>query len=189
MIWHSSSVEETLSELNSDKNRGLTRARAAELSKKLGENRVVEQREHSFLEGFLNQIKMPLFLVVVFISLVAIIYTAVKKDNSFAMPISVIIISFIGAVVSAAIEKYAYIIIKNANKKVYHKTKVIRDAEEQEIDSALLVPGDIVLLQSGDYIPADSRIIDCEAFRCDESMLTGEVLPPTITASTHLSAR
>lgn len=174
MIWHSSTTNDIVSELNSDVKRGLSRAQAQALLSKYGENRLLQPRSRNFFERFLHQLKKPIMLALILASVVSIVYTLFIADNNWLKPTVLIVFSLAGALISAAMENHAESVLRILRKKDSQTARVIRDGTLETVNTALLVPGDIILLESGDYIPADARLVEAVGLRCDESMLTGE---------------
>ena len=149
-----------------------------------GKNVISTEQPPSFLNRVLGQLKSKLVYVLFTISIIAFIISLVYKETDFYSPLLIIAVVVINAIVSAYHLyrcDHAISSLKNATNP---DTTVIRDGVEQVIPSSLLVPGDIVIFQTGDYITADCRLIDTNNFRCNESYLTGITIPVTKSAST-----
>ena len=183
MIWHSAEAIEVLKELGVDKTKGLANGVADIRLDEFGKNVISTEEPTSFLNRVLGQLKNKLVYVLFAISIIAFIISLVYKETDFYSPLLIIAVVVINAIVSAYHLyrcDHAISSLKNATNP---DTTVIRDGVEQIIPSSLLVPGDIVIFQTGDYITADCRLIDTNNFRCNESFLTGITIPVNKSAS------
>jgi Ca2+-transporting ATPase len=164
------SVEEIFNKLDSNLG-GLTEKEVQEKQKIYGLNILNDQKKTDFLKILIKQFTSPL----IFILIAAAILTGFLHEW---LNMSVII----GAVVINAIlgfyqEYKAENTLDSLTTYIKDRTRVIRNKKEEEIDSALLVPGDIIEVSYGSRIPADGRIISATNLRIDESILTGESIP------------
>lgn len=183
MIWHSAEALDVLNELGVDKNKGLANGVADLRLGEFGKNVISTQDPPSFAKRFLGQLKSKLVYVLFTISIVSFVLSLVYKESDYFSPLLIIAVVIINAVVSAYHLyrcDHAISSLKNATNP---DTTIIRDGVEQIIPSSLLVPGDIVIYQTGDYITADCRLIETNNFRCNESYLTGIVIPVNKSAS------
>lgn len=161
---------------HTDKNKGLTSQQVAEIQAKKGLNKFEEGKKETILEKVLHHLAEPtsiILLIAVAISTLLAIY----EGHSFADPIvilSIVLIDTFLAVFQETSADKAIEALKNINADTI---VVIRDGEQQSVEVAQLVPGDILILEAGDLIPADARIIDSVNMKVDESTLTGESLP------------
>jgi len=149
------------------------------LSEKEAENRLktygfneIKGREVGLFDVFLRQFKSPFFYLL-FIAAILAFFIGDNKIDSLVIFIFIFVNVLMGFFQEARAEK-AVLLLK---KYIPLKTKVLRSGEEKIIDKNLLVPGDIVLLESGDIVPADLRILKVENFLIDESVLSGESVP------------
>jgi len=168
-VWHSFSVEKTLQELKSNIN-GLNEEEAEKRLKKFGLNKLPEEKMFSRLKLFLGQFKSPL----IYILLIAGIITLILSEYTD----SIVIFSavFLNTIVGYLQESKASQALTKLKKFLQLKAIVFRDGKEKEILQKDIVPGDIILLRSGNKVSADSRIIEAHDLRVDESSLTGEWL-------------
>jgi Ca2+-transporting ATPase len=150
---------------------GLTRAEVLKLRQQYGENRLPAEKGTTVWTILLNQIKSPL----VYIILVAAgVSFAVREYNDFAIIMAVVVIDVILGFIQEYQAQQTYTALKGLLKPT---TTVVRDGERQEIEVWELVPGDVVLLNSGEHIPADGMITDSTKLSIDEAILTGESEP------------
>jgi len=168
-VWHSFSVEKTLQELKSNTN-GLSEEEAEKRLKKFGLNKFPEEEIFSRLKLFLGQFKSPL----IYILLIAGIITLILSEYTD----SIVIFSavFLNTIVGYLQESKASQALTKLKKFLQLKAIVFRDGKEKEILQKDIVPGDIILLRSGNKVSADSRIIEAHDLRVNESSLTGEWL-------------
>ncbi len=170
-LWHSMGVAEVLKELGVDAYRGLTKEEVKSRLEKYGYNELKKEEKISPFTLFLNQFKNILIIIL----LIAIGFSALVGELIDAAIIGVIVMfcALLGFIQEYRAEKAL-----EALKKMLSPTiTVLRDDKEEEIPSREIVPGDILLLEAGDKIPADARLIESYSLRCDEAPLTGESVP------------
>ena len=177
MIWHSTDRAAVLKELEVDDKKGLPNGVADMRLEKYGRNIISDSGKPTYLKRFLSQLNSKLVLVLIITALLSFIVSLMYNEvNSFS-PLLIIGIVIINAAVSA----YHLHTCDNALDGMKSATNptaaVLRDGIVKNINSALLVPGDIILLEEGDYISADARIIESNEFRCNEVSLTGSEIP------------
>lgn len=169
--WHSIEVVQVLKELNTDLHRGLTEDAVKSKLEKYGYNELKKEERVSPLTIFINQFKNILIIIL----LVAICLSALVGEIVDTVIIGVIVIF---CAVLGFIQEYRAERALDALKKMLSPTiTVLRAGREEEIPSKELVPGDILLLEAGDKIPADARLVENYSLRCDEAPLTGESVP------------
>jgi cation-transporting P-type ATPase F len=170
-MWHHLPVEEVLRFLDVNPSSGLSREEVSRRQKAFGPNRVTLRRGTPPWIKFLQQFNQPL----VYILLVAVAVTAFLGEWVDSSVIFGVV--FINAIIGFFQEAKAEKAIEALAKMVPTETDVRRDGRKQRIHSEELVPGDVVLLQSGDRVPADVRLVHVRNLQVDESALTGESLP------------
>ncbi len=168
--WHQLSVEDVFTQLSSS-SAGLSAAEVAKRQKEAGPNRVSSVRGTPAWLKFLRQFHQPL----VYIMLIAVGVTASLGEWVDAAVIAAIVLA--NAIVGFLQETKAETAIDALAKMVVTETNVRREGNKQRVPSESLAAGDVVLLQSGDRVPADLRLIEVRSLRADESTLTGESLP------------
>lgn len=177
MIWHSTDRAAVLKELGVDDKKGLPNGVADMRLEKYGKNIISDSGKPTYLKRFLSQLNSKLVLVLIITALLSFIVSLMYNEvNSFS-PLLIIGI----VIVNAAVSAYHLHTCDNALDSMKSATNptaaVLRDGIVKNINSALLVPGDIILLEEGDYISADARIIESNEFRCNEVSLTGSEIP------------
>ncbi|MBR4910808.1 MAG: cation-transporting P-type ATPase [Clostridia bacterium] len=176
MIWHSSDVESVLNELSVDKNNGLPNGVAYERLDKYGKNQTAELKPVSFLRRFLTQINKKSVYALTVISLICVVFSSIYGNNDYSY-LLIIAFAVLNALITAAIlyscDRASYV-----QKAASIPTcTVLREGVQRTIPANELAIGDIVILEEGNYIPADVRLIETNAFRCNELALTGEIVP------------
>jgi Ca2+-transporting ATPase len=170
-VWHSLEIAQALKELGTDSHQGLSDEEVRSRLEKYGYNELKEEEKTSSLTLFINQFKN----IMITILLIATVLSALVGETFDAGLILVIVVF---CAVLGFIQEYRAERALEALKKMLSPTiTVLRKGEEEEIPSKELVPGDILLLETGDKIPADARLIENHSLRCDEASLTGESIP------------
>ncbi len=171
-IYHKKKIEDIFKELKTSY-RGLSEEDAKSRLQEYGLNEIKEKKKVSPLKIFFSQFKN----FIIGILFVALVISLIIGENLDAIIIGIILI--LNAVFGFIQEYKAEKAIEALKKLASLKATVIRENKRQEIDAATLVPGDIILLETGDKIPADSRLIEIVNLETQESSLTGESTPIT----------
>lgn len=184
MDYYQMTVEDTAVKLATDLKTGLTNNEALRRLAETGENKLTVQKTKSLFIRFLGQFKdvMILILMAAVAASFLIAFTEGNAKN-FIEPVLILLIVIFNAVMGVMQENKAEKALEALKKLSTPRCRVLRDGHEEIINSAHLVPGDIIFVEAGDYIPADSRVISCSLAKCDESALTGESLPSEKNAS------
>jgi Ca2+-transporting ATPase len=168
MNWHEKSIEEVLKELSVDSKKGLDTESAKERLEKYGPNELKQEKGRSFFKKLLAQFSD--FLVLILIAAALVSFFIGETQDAIVILAIVVVNAMLGLYQEGKAEKAL-----DALKKMASPTaKVIRDGKTIEVYSRELVPGDIVVLETGDIVPADLRIIDSKNLKIDEASLTGE---------------
>jgi len=170
MEWKKLSIEETFKNLDSNIN-GLTSKQAQENLAKYGRNELVEGKKAGPVRLFLGQF-MDILILILIIAAVAAYYVGDALDA-----IVILIVVLINAIVGFVQEYRAEKAMEKLKGLISAEAVVIRDGQEQKVTAGDLTLGDIVLLEEGDKVPADLRIVESYDLLIDESALTGESLP------------
>jgi len=162
---------QVLKELNSDPYQGLSKDEVKRRLEKYGYNELKKEEKISLLTLFFNQFKNILIIILI----IAIVLSALVGEVVDAMIIAVIVVF---CAVLGFIQEYRAERALEALKKMLSPTiTLLREGKEEEVPTKDIVPGDIMLLEAGDKIPADARLIENHSLRCDEAPLTGESAP------------
>ena len=170
MDWHSLSKKETLDNLRSSE-KGLDEKEVQKRFAKYGKNIIKKQKTRSKFNILAKQFKSLLILILV----LAVIISVIIGHWIDATVIAIIV--FLNAGIGFIQEYKAEEIIEKLRESLRYKVLVLRNNIQKEIDSKFLVPGDIVLLNSGDKVLADCRILNLENLQVNEAILSGESFP------------
>jgi Ca2+-transporting ATPase len=168
--WYNLDVEKVFTRLETQSN-GITSSEAKIRLEKYGSNQLEAKAKFSSISIFLNQFKSPLIYILIIAGIITLFLT---KYIDTAVILSVVALN---AVIGFVQEYKAEESIKKLAKIVASKARIIRNESELEIDTAEVVPGDIVVLSSGVKVPADLRLFMVKELKIDESALTGESVP------------
>ena len=172
MKYYNKSIDDILKELNTTL-KGLTDIDASNRLKEYGENKIVEAKKTTKFRRFLNQFNDIMIIVLIVVMILTFIYASIYS-NDYTDTIVIFIVVIINAVVGFLQEEKAEVTLEGLKKYEEDDCIVKRNGELMVVDTRVLVPGDIVVLNSGDKVPADARIIECTNLKVDESPLTGE---------------
>ena len=178
MLSHSQSKEEILSAYSTDVQQGLSTAKVDELKQKYGQNRLREGKKKTNLQRFLDQFKDVMIIILILAAIVSFTIACIEGEpKEFFEPALILLIIIINAVMGVIQEGKAEKALDALKSMSTPNARVMRDGKEQVIDAAELVPGDIIILEAGDFIPADARLINSLSLKSEESALTGESVP------------
>lgn len=167
---HARAIDDVFSELKTSRH-GLSQAEAAHRLQRFGPNALPTTKPPSVYRVFLHQFASPLIYVLV---LAALVSSAIGEWSDAGFITAVLLVNAtIGTFQEYSAQRAAEVL----NQLVTTKARVLRDGDAHEVDADDLVPGDIVLIESGDKIPADLRLFSGRGLEVDESLLTGESVP------------
>jgi len=171
---YTESLRQVLDRLDTHRDRGLTEAEAARRLREYGENRLETARPPGLLRRCLAQLKDPMILVL--LAAAGLSWLAGGGRDWLDAAIILVIVA-VNTVISVAQEDNARKALEALDRLSAPKARVIRDGEERRVDSDGLVPGDLILLDAGDLVPADARVLWEAGLQTDESAMTGESMP------------
>ena len=174
--YYKLSVDETLNELNAD-SAGLSSERAAERLAQYGPNKLKEAEKPGFRKRFLTQMKDPMLIILLAAAGVSALTGAIAGESEWAETIIILAVVLLNAVLGVLQESKAEAAIEALQTMTAATCKVLRDGKMAVLHSDELVPGDVVLLEAGDAVPADGRIIESASLKIEEAALTGESVP------------
>lgn len=176
-MWYKKSKNEILKELDVDEKNGLSSTEALRRLEKYGKNKLETKKKKTLFKQFLSQLKD----VMIYILIIAAIISAFLGEISDALIILLVIV--INAVIGVIQESKAEKALDALKELSTPKALVKRDGSLKEILSEDIVPGDIVIIDAGRYIPGDLRLIDTANLKIEESAFTGESVPSEKDAS------
>lgn len=157
---------------------GLSQAQVAERMAQYGPNKLKEAEKESLISKFLHQLADPMTIILIVAAAISGV-TAAYSGEGFADVIIIMAVVIINAVLGVFQESKAEAAIEALQEIAAATSKVIRDGHQMTVKSEELVPGDIILLEAGDSVPADARIIESASMKIEEAALTGESVPVT----------
>lgn len=168
---------EVVNQLNSDVQKGLTTEEVNSRREKYGKNALEEHKKETLLVKFLKEFADVLIIILLVAAVISLIVAPHEWVDSFVIFVVVMLNAILGVVQESKAEKS----LEALKKMSSPECKVIRNGVTDKIPSEDLVVGDIILIEAGDFIPADARLIDAVNLQIDESALTGESVPVTKT--------
>ena len=171
---HGQSAGQVLEELDTSRERGLSRQEAQRRQAQYGPNRLERAKGKRLPLRLLGQLTDPMILVLLAAAGLSL-WAGGGEDWLDAAIILVIVV--VNACISLSQEDSARRALEALERLSAPRARVVRDGEELRLDAAELVPGDLIRLEAGDLVPADARILECAGLEADESALTGESAP------------
>ena len=157
---------------------GLSDAEVQRRAAQYGRNRLKEGRKTPLIQRFLQQLADPMILILLAAALISGV-TSVLQGESMADVFIILIVVIINAVLNVLQESKAEKAVASLQEMSAATSKVLRDGRQQTVPSEALVPGDVILLEAGDAVPADARVIEAASLKVEEAALTGESVPVT----------
>lgn len=178
MLFHSEEKELVVKELSTDIVKGLSEAQAAEKCSRFGDNRLQEKKKKSNLQRFADQFKDVMILILIAAAAISFTIACIEGNpREFFEPVLILLIVIMNAVMGVMQESKAEKALDALKGLSAPHARVIRDGAEKMIDAVELVPGDIIRLEAGDFVPADARLLHSVSLKSEESALTGESVP------------
>ena len=167
--------DDILTELESSAS-GLSEEQAEERLERYGENKLAEEKKTTVLQRFFQQLKDPMLLILLAAAAVSAVTNALSGE-SFTEVFIILVVVLLNAVLGVIQESKAEAAIEALQSMTAAKCKVLRGWELKVIESSRLVPGDVVVLEAGDAVPADGRLLESASLKIEEAALTGESVP------------
>lgn len=178
MDFFSKTKEEVISFLGTDKSAGLTGKQAAEKLAEHGENKLSQGKKKTNLQRFFEQFKDVMILILLMAAAVSFVIACVERNpKEFFEPVLILVIVVVNAIMGVIQESKAEKALEALKNMSAPHSRVIREGREEIIEATGLVPGDIIRLEAGDFVPADARLITSVNLKSEESALTGESVP------------
>ncbi len=178
MKFYCTDKEAVLQELDAAAE-GLTSAEAQKRLEQNGKNKLAAAKGKSLIRRFLEQLADPMIIILLVAAAISGVLAAMTPGESFADVIIILAVVIINAVLGVYQESKAEKAIEALQEMSAATSKVLRDGKVQIIHSEDLVVGDIILLEAGDAVPADARILENASLKVEEAALTGESVPVT----------
>lgn len=178
MIFYNEPREIVVSSLDCDPISGLYTEQVKLKHAKYGPNKLKEKKKKTNLQRFLDQFKDVMILILLVAAAISFVIACVEGNpKEFFEPLLILLIVVLNAVMGVLQESKAEKALDALKSLSAPHARVIRDGEEKIIDAVELVPGDIIRLEAGDFVPADARLLNSVSLKSEESALTGESVP------------
>jgi Ca2+-transporting ATPase len=178
LIPHSSSAQDVVKAFSSDAESGLDSKDIARLQSEYGPNVLAEKKKRTLIGRFFDQFKDVMIIILLIAAAVSFGVICVEKTwNELFEPALILIIVILNALMGVFQESKAEKALEALKNMSAPHARVIRDGEEHIIDAKQIVPGDIIKVEAGDFVPADARLIHSVSLKSEESALTGESVP------------
>ena len=176
-MWHSSSVEEVSKKLKTNINIGLSGEEAQKRFERYGPNNLKEKKKESIFVKFIKQFNDFMIITLIIAAIISAVVSKLNGEADYIDSIIIVAIVIFNAIMGLVQEQKAEKSLEALKKMSAPNAKVRRNGRVQEIDATMVVPGDIVILEAGNYVPADCRLINSYNLKNEESALTGETIP------------
>ncbi|NLP23622.1 MAG: calcium-translocating P-type ATPase, PMCA-type [Syntrophomonadaceae bacterium] len=187
MIPHSTEYLEVLKHWQVDADTGLSSAEVTRRLAEHGANKLQEKKKKSNIQRFAEQFKDVMIIILLIAAGISFV-VAWYEGEGFFEPILILLIVVLNAVIGVVQEGKAEKALDALKDLSAPHARVIREGREMIIDAYQLVPGDIISLEAGDYVPADARLIRSASLKAEESALTGESVPSEKDATAEVAA-
>ena len=176
-MWHSSSIEEIAKNLKTNINIGLPDDEAQKRFERYGPNNLKEKKKESLFVKFIKQFNDFMIITLIIAAIISAVVSKLNGEADYIDSIIIVAIVIFNAIMGLVQEQKAEKSLEALKKMTAPNAKVRRNGRVQEIDETMVVPGDIVILEAGNYVPADCRLINSYNLKIEESALTGETIP------------
>jgi len=172
--WHNYTKDEVIKSLDTEVTGGLSKSEATKRLTTFGRNELEAQKKESLFAKVIGQLKDPMIIVLLVAAALSYISSGFED---WIDSVIILLIVIVNAIISISQENNANKSLEALQKMSAPLAKVLRDGTIEHIETALLVPGDIIELEAGDLVPADARILSATNLKADESAMTGESVP------------
>lgn len=173
-MWETLRREEVFKKLKTSQKSGITKEEVQNRQKEYGKNKLEDKPKEPMIIKFIKQFNDFMIIILIVASVVSAIISTLQGENDYIDSIIIIAIVILNAIMGVVQEAKAEKSIEALKQMTPPKAKVIRDNITNEINAEELVPGDIIILEAGNYVPADCRLIESFNLKIEESSLTGE---------------
>ena len=178
MEAHCKEAAEVLQSLGSNAETGLNTDQIREKQSQFGKNQLRERKKKTQFQRFIDQFKDVMILILIAAAIVSFVIACIEGNpKEFFEPMLILLIVIINAIMGVLQESKAEKALDALKGLSAPHAKVLRDGREAMVDASELVPGDIIRLEAGDYVPADARLLRSVSLKSEESALTGESVP------------
>ena len=172
VMWHTMSANEVAEKLKVDVKKGLTEEEAEKRLQQYGENKLKDKKKESIVIRFFKQFQDFMILILIAASILSALVSKWEGTHDYLDSIIIIAIVVLNAIIGLIQESKAEKSLEALKQMSAPVAKVRRNGKLQTIESKRVVPGDIVLLEAGNYVPADCRLLSSSHLKIEESALT-----------------
>ena len=176
-MWQTLKKQEVLRNLGTNDKTGLTEENVKSKQEKFGKNKLDDKKKESLFIRFLKQFNDFMIIILIIASIISAMVSKMQGENDYIDSIIIIAIVILNAIMGVIQEAKAEKSIEALKQMTPQMCKVIREGKTKEIQAEDLVKGDIIILEAGNYVPADCRILESYNLKIEESSLTGENEP------------
>lgn len=178
MLPHSETKTEVLNKLSTNSETGLNAEEIQARKSKYGPNKLREKKKNTTIQRFFDQFKDAMILILIAAAVISFAVVCAEQNwGELFEPLLIVVIVILNAVMGVYQEGKAEKALESLKNMSAPHARVIRNGKEEIIDAADLVPGDIIKLEAGDFVPADARLLHSVSLKSEESALTGESVP------------
>ena len=176
-MWHDKSTEEVERRIKTNTKIGLAEKDVEKRKMEFGLNKLEEKKKENIFIKFIIQFNDFMIIILIIASIISAVVSKMQGEKDYVDSIIIIAIVILNAIMGLVQEERAEKSIESLKKLTPKMAKVLRDGKVEEINAEELVPGDVIELEDGKYVPADCRIIESYNLKIEESSLTGETVP------------
>ena len=176
-MWHTKEIEEIERELGTNRKYGITTEEARKRLACFGENKLKDKRKENIFIRFIKQFNDFMIIILIVASIISALVTKIEGSNDYLDSVIIIAIVVFNAIMGLIQEAKAEKSLEALKTMIAPVAKVRRDGQIIKIPGKEVVPGDVIVLEAGNYVPADARLILSSNLKIEESSLTGETEP------------
>ncbi len=188
-MWQSFNVDEVARKFRTNLEVGLSKEEAENRKNKHGPNKLEEKRKENIFIRFLKEFKDFMIIILIISAIISALVSYIQGENDYIDSIIIIVIVVLNAIMGLVQETKAEKSLEALKDMSSPTAKVRRDGKIKTIKSTEVVPGDIVLLEAGNFVPADCRLINSYNLKIEESSLTGETIPVVKDSNVLLNSK
>ena len=176
-MWHTKGIQEVQENFRTRRDMGLIDKDVEERKKQFGENKLADSKKESIIVKFLKQFNDFMIIILIIASIISAVIAKLDGSGDYIDSIIIIAIVVLNAIIGVVQEAKAEKSLEALKNMTAPEAKVRRNGKIINIKVEDVVPGDIMILEAGNYVPADGRLISSSNLKVDESSLTGETVP------------
>ena len=188
-MWQSFNISEVARKLRTNINMGLSKEEVESRRNKHGPNKLDEQKKENIIIRFLNEFKDFMIIILIIAAIISAIVSFMQGENDYIDSIIILAIVVLNAIMGLVQEAKAEKSLEALKDMSAPVAKVRRDGKMSTVKGTEVVPGDIVFLEAGNFVPADCRLINSSNLKIEESSLTGETVPVVKDANVLLDEK